>query len=51
MIPETWGMENFSMLGLASKENTFSKIGSSIITSIQESEFDCNGRINCRYYF
>ena len=30
-IPETWGMENFSMLGLASKENTFSKIGSSII--------------------
>lgn len=30
-IPETWGMENFSMLGLASKENTASKIGSSII--------------------
>ena len=30
-IPETWGMENFSMLGLASRENTFSKIGSSII--------------------
>ncbi|NMI83178.1 MAG: LLM class flavin-dependent oxidoreductase [Candidatus Nitrosopelagicus brevis] len=30
-IPETWGMEDFSMLGLASKENTFSKIGSSII--------------------
>ena len=30
-IPETWGMENFSMLGLASKENSFSKIGSSII--------------------
>ena len=30
-IPETWGMENFSMLGLACKENTFSKIGSSII--------------------
>ena len=30
-IPETWGMENFSMLGLTSKENTFSKIGSSII--------------------
>ena len=30
-IPETWGMENFSMLGLISKENTFSKIGSSII--------------------
>ena len=30
-IPETWGMENFSMLGQASKENTFSKIGSSII--------------------
>ena len=30
-IPETWGMENFSMLGLASKTNRFSKIGSSII--------------------
>ena len=30
-IPETWGMENFSMMGLASKQNTFSKIGSSII--------------------
>ena len=30
-IPETWGMENFSMLGQASKENTISKIGSSII--------------------
>jgi len=30
-IPETWGMENFSMLGLISKENIFSKIGSSII--------------------
>jgi len=30
-IPETWGMENFSMLGLASRENKFSKIGSSII--------------------
>jgi 5,10-methylenetetrahydromethanopterin reductase len=30
-IPETWGMENFSILGLSSKENTFSKIGSSII--------------------
>ena len=30
-IPETWGMENFSMLSVASKENSFSKIGSSII--------------------
>jgi len=30
-IPETWGMENFSMLGIASNKNTFSKIGSSII--------------------
>jgi alkanesulfonate monooxygenase SsuD/methylene tetrahydromethanopterin reductase-like flavin-dependent oxidoreductase (luciferase family) len=30
-IPETWGMENFSMLSLASKQNKFSKIGSSII--------------------
>ena len=30
-IPETWGMEIFSMLGIASKQNRFSKIGSSII--------------------
>ena len=30
-IPETWGMENFSMLSLVSKHNEFSKIGSSII--------------------
>ena len=30
-IPETWGMENFSMLSLVSKENPTSKIGSSII--------------------
>jgi len=30
-IPETWGMENFSMLSMASKENSLSKIGSSII--------------------
>jgi len=30
-IPETWGMENFSMLSLVSRENKFSKIGSSII--------------------
>jgi alkanesulfonate monooxygenase SsuD/methylene tetrahydromethanopterin reductase-like flavin-dependent oxidoreductase (luciferase family) len=30
-IPETWGMENFSMLSQVSKENNFSKIGSSII--------------------
>ena len=30
-IPETWGMENFSMLSLVSKENNFSRIGSSII--------------------
>jgi alkanesulfonate monooxygenase SsuD/methylene tetrahydromethanopterin reductase-like flavin-dependent oxidoreductase (luciferase family) len=30
-IPETWGMENFSILGIASKQNKFSKIGSSII--------------------
>ena len=30
-IPETWGMEIFSMLGIASKQNKFSKIGSSII--------------------
>ena len=30
-IPETWGMENFSMLSLVSRENNISKIGSSII--------------------
>jgi len=30
-IPETWGMENFSMLSMASKENSLSKIGSSIV--------------------
>ena len=30
-IPETWGMENFSMLSMVSKENRLSKIGSSII--------------------
>ena len=30
-IPETWGMENFSMLSMVSNENNFSKIGSSII--------------------
>jgi alkanesulfonate monooxygenase SsuD/methylene tetrahydromethanopterin reductase-like flavin-dependent oxidoreductase (luciferase family) len=30
-IPETWGMENFSMLGITSRQNKFSKIGSSII--------------------
>ena len=30
-IPETWGMENFSMLMMASRENSFSKIGSSIV--------------------
>jgi len=30
-IPETWGMENFSLLSMASRENSFSKIGSSIV--------------------
>jgi len=30
-IPETWGMENFSMLSMVSKENSLSKIGSSIV--------------------
>ena len=30
-IPETWGMENFSIMATASKANSFSKIGSSII--------------------
>jgi len=36
-IPETRGMENVSMLGLASRENKFSKIGSSIINSYSRS--------------
>jgi alkanesulfonate monooxygenase SsuD/methylene tetrahydromethanopterin reductase-like flavin-dependent oxidoreductase (luciferase family) len=30
-IPETWGMEDFSMLSLISQKNTLAKIGSSII--------------------
>jgi len=30
-IPETWGMENFSMLSMVSVENSLSKIGSSIV--------------------
>ena len=30
-IPETWGMENFSLLSLVSSKNNLSKIGSSII--------------------
>jgi alkanesulfonate monooxygenase SsuD/methylene tetrahydromethanopterin reductase-like flavin-dependent oxidoreductase (luciferase family) len=30
-IPETWGMENFSMLSMVSQKATLSKIGSSII--------------------
>jgi len=30
-IPETWGMENFSMLGVVSSETKSQKIGSSII--------------------
>jgi len=30
-IPETWGMENFSMLSMASRDIRFSKIGSSIV--------------------
>jgi len=30
-IPETWGMENFSMLGAVSNNSTTQKIGSSII--------------------
>ena len=36
-IPETWGMENFSMLGIISKQNKFSKIGSSIINTYSRS--------------
>ena len=30
-IPETWGMENFSILSMISQKNSFAKIGSSII--------------------
>jgi len=30
-IPETWGMENFSMLGAVSARTNLQKIGSSII--------------------
>jgi alkanesulfonate monooxygenase SsuD/methylene tetrahydromethanopterin reductase-like flavin-dependent oxidoreductase (luciferase family) len=30
-IPETWGMENFSMLSAVSNKTTTQKIGSSII--------------------
>lgn len=30
-IPETWGMENFSMLSMVSQKNSSAKIGSSII--------------------
>jgi len=36
-IPETWGMENFSMLSMVSRENSFSKIGSSIVNSYSRS--------------
>ena len=36
-IPETWGMENFSLLSLASMHNINSKIGSSIINSYSRS--------------
>ena len=31
-IPETWGMENFSMMATASRENNFSKIGSFLLS-------------------
>ena len=47
-IPETWGMENFSMLSMASRENNFSKIGfvySQYLFS--KSKLDCNGSSNC----
>ena len=30
-IPETWGMESFSLLSLVSNQNAYSKIGSSIV--------------------
>jgi len=36
-IPETWGMENFSLLSLVSRENISSKIGSSIINTYSRS--------------
>ena len=35
-IPETWGMENFTMLSAISQKNNYSKIGSSIINIFLE---------------
>jgi len=36
-IPETWGMENFSILSSVSQKNKYSKIGSSIINIFSRS--------------
>ena len=36
-IPETWGMENFTMLSAVSQQNNYSKIGSSIINIFSRS--------------
>ena len=36
-VPETWGMENFSMLGAVSSKTTHQKIGSSIINIFSRS--------------
>ena len=36
-IPETWGMENFTMLSAVSQKNNYSKIGSSIINIFSRS--------------
>ena len=36
-IPETWGMENFTMLSIVSQKNNYSKIGSSIINIFSRS--------------
>ena len=36
-IPETWGMENFTMLSAISQKNNYSKIGSSIINIFSRS--------------
>ena len=38
-IPETWGMENFSMLSSVSLENNFSKI-----------QFCCNWKLPIQYF-
>ncbi len=48
-IPETWGMENFSMLGAVANSTKSQKIGSSIINIYSRSLIhDFNGVCNYR---